>query len=144
MRFGLYIGIAFAVSITQAHAVQLCTQPPCFLVPSNPSGNGPVGGALPKGSVHGAEGGGEAARCQSGYVWRERFEGDAVCATLDPDAHILEVVEHLTACSEQLADGADAWFDFRNVDRFEIQEQSFLLPNDEVLTLLILPDEALE
>lgn len=28
---------------------------------------------------------------------------------------------------------------FRNVERFEIQEQSFLLPNDEVLTLLILP-----
>jgi hypothetical protein len=39
--------------------------------------------------------------------------------------------------------GADAWFDFRGVNRFEIQEQSFLLPNDEVLTLLILPDEAL-
>jgi hypothetical protein len=40
--------------------------------------------------------------------------------------------------------GADAWFDFRNAGRFEIQEQSFLLPNEEVLTLLILPDEALE
>lgn len=40
--------------------------------------------------------------------------------------------------------GADAWFDFRNAERFEIQEQSFLLPNDEVLTLLILPEEALE
>ena len=39
--------------------------------------------------------------------------------------------------------GADAWFDFRGVDRFEVQEQSFRLPNDEVLTLLILPDEAL-
>lgn len=39
--------------------------------------------------------------------------------------------------------GADAWFEFRGVDRFEIQEQSFRLPNDEVLTLLILPDEAL-
>jgi Zn-dependent peptidase ImmA (M78 family) len=38
---------------------------------------------------------------------------------------------------------ADAWFDFRNAERFEIQEQSFLLPNEEVLTLLILPDEAL-
>jgi hypothetical protein len=24
--------------------------------------------------------------------------------------------------------GADAWFDFRNCDRFEIQEQSFMLP----------------
>lgn len=39
--------------------------------------------------------------------------------------------------------GADAWFEFRGVDRFEIQEQSFLLPNEEVLTLLILPEEAL-
>ncbi|MDP3328957.1 ImmA/IrrE family metallo-endopeptidase [Parvibaculum sp.] len=40
--------------------------------------------------------------------------------------------------------GADAWFEFRGVDRFEIQEQSFRLPNDELLTLLVLPDEALE
>jgi hypothetical protein len=38
---------------------------------------------------------------------------------------------------------ADAWFDFRGADRFEIKEQAFLLPNDEVLTLLILPDEAI-
>lgn len=35
--------------------------------------------------------------------------------------------------------GAEAWFEFRGVDRYEIQEQSFLLPNDEVLTLVILP-----
>lgn len=40
--------------------------------------------------------------------------------------------------------GADAWFEFRGVERYEIQEQSFRLPNDEVLTLLILPAEALE
>jgi hypothetical protein len=39
--------------------------------------------------------------------------------------------------------GADAWFEFRSVDRYEVEEQSFLLPNEEVLTLLILPDEAL-
>lgn len=39
--------------------------------------------------------------------------------------------------------GADAWFAFRGVDRFEVQEQSFRLPNDEVLTVLTLPDEAL-
>jgi Zn-dependent peptidase ImmA (M78 family) len=37
---------------------------------------------------------------------------------------------------------ADAWFDFRGSDRFEVEEQSFLLPNAEVLTLLKLPDEA--
>lgn len=40
--------------------------------------------------------------------------------------------------------GADAWFEFHGVSRFEIQEQSFPLPNREVLTLLILPDEAVE
>jgi Zn-dependent peptidase ImmA (M78 family) len=40
--------------------------------------------------------------------------------------------------------GAEAWFEFRGVQRFEIQEQSFLLPNDEVLTLLILPADALK
>lgn len=39
--------------------------------------------------------------------------------------------------------GADAWFEFRGADRYEIQEQSFLLPNEEVLTLLILPAEGL-
>ncbi|HNP37738.1 MAG TPA: ImmA/IrrE family metallo-endopeptidase [Woeseiaceae bacterium] len=39
---------------------------------------------------------------------------------------------------------ADAWFDFRGADRFQVQEQSFLLPDNEVLTLLILPDEAIE
>jgi hypothetical protein len=39
--------------------------------------------------------------------------------------------------------GAGAWFDFRNVDRYEIQEQSFSLPNDEVLTVLTIPEEGL-
>jgi Zn-dependent peptidase ImmA (M78 family) len=39
--------------------------------------------------------------------------------------------------------GADAWFDFRNCDRFEIQEQSFMLPAPEVLTVLTIPDDAL-
>jgi Zn-dependent peptidase ImmA (M78 family) len=39
--------------------------------------------------------------------------------------------------------GAGAWFDFKNVDRFEIFEQSFPLPNDEVLTTLTIPDEGL-
>ncbi len=40
--------------------------------------------------------------------------------------------------------GADAWFHFRGADRYEVKEQSFLLPGDEVLTLLILPEEGLE
>ena len=38
--------------------------------------------------------------------------------------------------------GADAWFDFKNCDRFVVEEQSFLLPNNEVLTVLILPAAA--
>jgi hypothetical protein len=39
--------------------------------------------------------------------------------------------------------GADAWFDFRNCDRFEVEEQSFMLPGDEVLTVLTVPENAL-
>jgi Zn-dependent peptidase ImmA (M78 family) len=39
--------------------------------------------------------------------------------------------------------GAGAWFEFRNVDRFEIFEQSFALPNDEVLSILTVPEEGL-
>jgi hypothetical protein len=39
--------------------------------------------------------------------------------------------------------GAGAWFDFRNVDRYELLEQSFPLPNDEVLTILTIPEESL-
>lgn len=39
--------------------------------------------------------------------------------------------------------GADAWFSFRNADRYEIQEQSFRLPDNEVLTLLTIPEEGL-
>jgi Zn-dependent peptidase ImmA (M78 family) len=37
---------------------------------------------------------------------------------------------------------ADAWFDFKGSDRFEVTEQSFLLPGEEILTVLTLPDAA--
>ena len=37
---------------------------------------------------------------------------------------------------------ADAWFDFKGSDRFEVTEQSFLLPDQEILTMLTLPDAA--
>jgi Zn-dependent peptidase ImmA (M78 family) len=40
--------------------------------------------------------------------------------------------------------GADAWFDFRGAERYQIQEQSFSLPSNEILTLLVLPDSAME
>lgn len=38
---------------------------------------------------------------------------------------------------------ADAWFDFKGSDRFEVEEQSFLLPGDEILTVLTLPQRAI-
>jgi Zn-dependent peptidase ImmA (M78 family) len=38
---------------------------------------------------------------------------------------------------------ADAWFDFKGCDRYDVEEQSFLLPDDEILTVLKLPDEAI-
>jgi hypothetical protein len=34
------------------------------------------------------------------------------------------------------AGSEDAWFDFKGCDRFEVEEQSFLLPNDEIITVL--------
>jgi hypothetical protein len=37
---------------------------------------------------------------------------------------------------------ADAWFGFKGCDRFEVEEQSFRLPDDQVLTVLRLPDAA--
>lgn len=62
---------------------------------------------------------------------------------LDPKSHAFEMLfgkARELAIPQKLA--ADAWFEFRNVDRFEVSEQSFRLPNDEILTLLILPPEA--
>jgi hypothetical protein len=38
---------------------------------------------------------------------------------------------------------ADVWFDFKDSDRYLVEEQSFLVPDEEVLTLLILPDAAI-
>jgi len=37
---------------------------------------------------------------------------------------------------------ADAWFDFKGSDRFDVTEQSFLLPDEELLAVLMLPDAA--
>jgi hypothetical protein len=39
--------------------------------------------------------------------------------------------------------GAGAWFNFKSVDRYEIHEQTFTLPHNEVLTVLTLPADAL-
>ena len=37
--------------------------------------------------------------------------------------------------------GADAWCDSSGEGKFEIMEQSFALPNNEIATLLIIEDE---
>ena len=39
--------------------------------------------------------------------------------------------------------GADAWFDRRGADRYELKEQTIRVGNDEVLTLLIIEDEGM-
>ena len=39
--------------------------------------------------------------------------------------------------------GAEAWFGFRNCDRYEVEEQSFMLRGDEVLTVLNIPASGL-
>jgi hypothetical protein len=40
--------------------------------------------------------------------------------------------------------GAESWFEFRGVERYEVHEQAFLLPNEEVLSVVTLPADALE
>jgi Zn-dependent peptidase ImmA (M78 family) len=64
--------------------------------------------------------------------------------TLDPQTFAADML--LNGATEQRFPrkiGADAWFEFKGCDRFEVEEQSFLLPNDETLTVLKLPDEAI-
>jgi len=63
---------------------------------------------------------------------------------LDPDTFAFEIL-HNAAREDPFPrkNGAGAWFDFRNVDRYEVQEQSFPLPNDEVLTVLTIPEDGL-
>lgn len=63
---------------------------------------------------------------------------------LDPDSFAFELLFAGAAESSfPRKIGAAAWFDFRNADRYEIHEQSFLLPNQEVLTVLTIPEEGL-
>lgn len=63
---------------------------------------------------------------------------------LDVDTFAFEIL-HNGAAEDTFPrkNGAGAWFDFRNVDRYEIFEQSFPLPNEEVLTVLTIPEDGL-
>jgi hypothetical protein len=65
----------------------------------------------------------------------------------------LRALERQTFAADMLFNGAveenfprkipaDAWFDFKGSDRFEVTEQSFLIPDEEILTVLTLPDAA--
>jgi hypothetical protein len=60
--------------------------------------------------------------------------------TLDPETFAHEIlVGRASDDSFPRKIGADAWFDFKNCDRYEIQEQSMSLPNGQVLSLLTIP-----
>jgi Zn-dependent peptidase ImmA (M78 family) len=63
---------------------------------------------------------------------------------LDSDTFAFEIL-HNGAREDSFPrkNGAGAWFEFRNVDRYEINEQSFPLPNDQVLTVLTIPEDGL-
>jgi hypothetical protein len=63
---------------------------------------------------------------------------------LDADTFAFEIL-HGNASEDSFPrkNGAGAWFEFGNVDRHEILEQSFPLPNDEVLTVLTIPESGL-
>ena len=64
---------------------------------------------------------------------------------LDPDSFAFDMlVKGAAESSFPQKIGADAWFEFSHAERYEVQEQSFLLPNGEVLTVLSLPEEALD
>lgn len=64
---------------------------------------------------------------------------------LDPDSFAFDMLfKGLNESPHPRKIGAGAWFEFRNVDRYEILEQSFLLPNDEILSVLTLPQVAVD
>jgi hypothetical protein len=63
---------------------------------------------------------------------------------LDADTFAFEVLHN--GCVEDSfprKNGAGAWFEFRNVDRYEIFEQSYPLPGEQVLTILTIPETGL-
>ena len=63
---------------------------------------------------------------------------------LDADTYAADLL--LNGAAEQTLPrkmAADDWFDFKGAGRFEVSEQSFLLPEDEVLVVLTLPDGAI-
>ena len=63
-------------------------------------------------------------------------------AELDQESHAFDMLYGKVAeMAHPRKIGADAWFDRAEARKFEILEQSFSLPGDEVATLLIFEDE---
>jgi len=60
---------------------------------------------------------------------------------LDADSYAMDVLHGDEQHSRRVLIGADAWFDRRGADRFEIYEQSFKVGNGEILTLLVFKDD---
>lgn len=60
---------------------------------------------------------------------------------LDPDSYAMEVLFGDPQRSRRVRIGADAWFERREAERFEIVEQTVQVSDSEVLSLLIFSDD---
>lgn len=60
---------------------------------------------------------------------------------LDADSYAIDVLHGKDRQSRRALTGADAWFDRREADRYELYEQSIKAGNGEILTFLIFKDE---
>jgi len=66
-------------------------------------------------------------------------------ADLDPDSFAFDMLfKRSSESSHPRKMGAGAWFDFRNCERYEVQEQSFMLPDAQTLTLLTIPEDGIQ
>ena len=59
---------------------------------------------------------------------------------LDADSYAFDVLHGDARRSRRVLIGADAWFDRRDAEKFQIYEQSFSSADDEILSILIFRD----
>lgn len=62
-------------------------------------------------------------------------------ADLDRDSYAFDILHGDTKRSRRVLIGADAWFDRRGADRFELYEQTQKISDDEILSILVFKDE---
>lgn len=60
---------------------------------------------------------------------------------LDADSYAFEVLHGDVRRSRRVLIGADALFDRRDADQFELYEQTFKVSDDEALTILVFNDD---